>query len=325
MSLGERRESVGASSGPDPGADTSVGAGGREGAGERNPVEPLGAGVFAWKGLPRYGRQDLGYTPDGAQDRCSFLSGNALLGNPPAQEALELVFPPDAVRFRVDCFFALTGGHLQADLATRLHNTDDLQPIDHATVYHAPAGSELRFGRRVYGFRTYLCVISAGDADASIAGRRRGSFESVFRWPHPEGLLRVMDGPEREFLVQPSRFLETPWRTTQDMSDMGIRLAVGGGNGRPMPEVKSEQLISAPVCDGTIQMTPSGPIVLLRDRQTTGGYPRVFVVISADLDLVAQYAPGRIMRFTSVTSEEARRIAQQRRQELEILRERFGE
>lgn len=104
---------------------------------------------------------------------------------------------------------------------------------------------------------------------------------------------------------------------------MGIRLAVGGGDGRPMPEVKSEQLISAPVCDGTIQMTPSGPIVLLRDRQTTGGYPRVFVVVGADLDLMAQYGPNRIIRFTRVSLDEARRIARTKQRDLELLRRRF--
>ncbi len=295
------------------------------GAGARDLVETLGAGVFAWKGLPHYGRQDLGYTPDGAQDRCAFLSGNTLLGNPAAQPALELVFPPRAVRFRTDCFFVLTGGRLQAGFTANARETEELQPVDHACVYFARAGSVVWFRRRLYGFRSYLCVISASDARSCIAGRRRGAFDAVFRWPHPEGLIRVVDGPEREFLTKPSRFLAIPWRTTPDMSDMGMRLAVGGGHDEPIPEVRNEQLVSAPVCDGTIQMTVSGPIVLLRDRQTAGGYPRVFVVISADLDLVAQYAPGRIMRFTNVTLEEARRIAQQRRQELEILRERFGE
>ncbi len=286
-------------------------------------VEILGAGIFAWKGVPSYGRQDLGYTPDGAQDRCSFLSGNILLGNPMDHPALELVVPPGGVRFGNDCSFVLTGGKLEAALTTKTRKREEPEPVDHATVYYASAGSELRFRRRVYGFRTYLCVTAASGRKSGVAGRRRGAFERAFRWPHPKGIIRVVDGPDREFLVRPSRFFSIPWRTTRDVSDMGIRLAVSDGSDEPNLQVKNEQLVSAPVCDGTIQMTPSGPIVLLRDRQTTGGYPRVFVVVSADMDLVAQYGPLQRIRFARVSAEEAREIARLRRRDLERLRERF--
>ncbi len=306
-------------------------------------VEILGAGIFAWKGLPSFGRQDLGYTPDGAQDRCSFLSGNILLGNPTHHQALELVVPPAGVRFLSDCFFVLTGGRLTAELISEGPGHEQARdqapgykpagheapgnkapkPVEHAAVCFASAGSELRFGRRAYGFRTYLCVAAASGGQSKLAGRRRGAFDSAVSWPHPQGIIRVMDGPDRDYLVRPSDFFSIPWRTTRDVSAMGVRLAVGSESDDSMPQVRSEQLVSAPVCDGTIQMTPSGPIVLLRDRQTTGGYPRVFVVISPDIDLVAQYGPLQRIKFARVSAEEARRIGLLRQRDLQRLRERF--
>ncbi len=64
-------------------------------------------------------------------------------------------------------------------------------------------------------------------------------------------------------------------------------------------------MISEAVSDGTIQLTPEGPIILLRHRQTVGGYPRIFNVITADLDLLGQYAPHQIIRFKEVTRDQA--------------------
>ena len=101
------------------------------------------------------------------------------------------------------------------------------------------------------------------------------------------------------------------------MNDMGIRLEAVSEQLIP---ARREQLISAPVVDGTVQMTPTGLIVLLRDRQTTGGYPRVLVVVSADVDMLAQIGPGRTLRFKRVTLAEAVNIAEQWNADLEKLR-----
>jgi len=64
-------------------------------------------------------------------------------------------------------------------------------------------------------------------------------------------------------------------------------------------------MLSSPVVDGTVQLTPHGPIVLLRERQTIGGYPRVFVVADVDVDVLGQYAPRRAVRFARISCEEA--------------------
>lgn len=65
------------------------------------------------------------------------------------------------------------------------------------------------------------------------------------------------------------------------------------------------EMISQPVTDGTIQLAPSGPIVLLRHRQTVGGYPRIANVIEADISKLSQYTPGSKIRFKLVSLEEA--------------------
>jgi allophanate hydrolase subunit 2 len=82
-------------------------------------------------------------------------------------------------------------------------------------------------------------------------------------------------------------------------------------------------MVSAPVNDGTVQLTPSGPIILLRQRQTVGGYPRVLNVISADVDLLGQYAPFQFLYFRLVSLKEAQHAARTKKEDLERLRKRF--
>ncbi len=282
-------------------------------------VHARGNGIYRWQGAPQYGRQDLGYTPGGAQDRFSFISGNVLLENDPEKPALEIVHPPRAVRFAEDCLFVLTGGAIRAQLylpeGIRGRREASLV-VEHAVVCFAPAGSELHLYRRRYGWRTYLCVrpVPGPDTAGRLAGRRRGPFRTIARWPERQGRIRVLEGPEYSTLLEPRQFFNVSWKTGNDMSDIGIRL-----EGSHLAAVSGEQLISGPVCDGTIQMTPAGPIILMRDRQTVGGYPRVFVVISADVDLLAQYGPGQRIQFVKVDIAEARRIARLRQNDLDRL------
>jgi len=100
---------------------------------------------------------------------------------------------------------------------------------------------------------------------------------------------------------------------------MGIRLA-----GEPAMKCDMGNMISGAVADGTVQLTPESPIILLRHRQTTGGYPRIFNVISADIDLLGQYAPNQPIHFVQVTLEEARAFARQKEESLDKLRQASG-
>ena len=75
-------------------------------------------------------------------------------------------------------------------------------------------------------------------------------------------------------------------------------------------------MISEAVSDGTVQLTPKGPIILLKHRQTVGGYPRIFNVISSDVDLLGQYSPGQKIFFRKISIEEAIDISRLKNHEL---------
>jgi allophanate hydrolase subunit 2 len=274
----------------------------------------LGHGLFWEKGAPLFGRQDLGHSPGGALDQFSLATGNILLDNEPSTPGLEIVLAP-RLRFHEDACFVLTGGRLEALLVDG--QGGDPQSVEHARVYRARAGSVLQFGLRRYGFRTYLCYRRSVGRCGSVVGRIRGKFSEVARWPDARGGIRVLPGPEYSCLSDPSSFFTIPWKISVDSNDMALRLLAD----RPLGGIRD--MISAPVNDGTIQLAPSGPLVLLRSRQTVGGYPRVLNVISADLDLLAQYEPGQHLCFRRSSLEEARSAARVKKADLQRLSRRF--
>ncbi len=267
---------------------------------------------------PVFGQQDVGVTPGGPMDRFSFETGHNLLGSRADAAALEIILAPE-LKFTRDVHFVLTGAMHDNVALTWPADVSAVQRIDHATVYFAPAGSTLTFGAMVYGFRAYLCCRPAAKNSRDIRGRRRGDFTTVATWPDPDHRIRVVEGPEYRYLADAAVFIDQPWEITPDISDMGIRLTCSG----KMPTVSLKNMVSEAVSNGTVQLTPKGPIVLLKYRQTVGGYPRIFNVISADVDLLGQYGPGQVMRFKKVTIDQAMAIARKKKKELEKIGARF--
>ena len=101
-----------------------------------------------------------------------------------------------------------------------------------------------------------------------------------------------------------SRFLESPFAITSRMDRMGVRLADPAG---VFANTSALSLVSDAIVPGDIQILGDGtPIVLMRDHQPTGGYPRIATVITADLDRFAQLRPGTEVRFAAVTLDKAR-------------------
>lgn len=277
-----------------------------------------GKGMYWLRGAPRFGRQDVGLSPGGPMDRFALQTGNLLLGNPADEEALEFLRPP-VIKFLHPAYFVLTGAHLRATLCSK-ERPD--AAVRHASVTYAPAGSSLHFGTKTRGLRGYFCARACLSAlpDDNILQRRRGPFAEVFSWFDPLGKIRLVEGPEYSWLRQPETFTWQPWVVSREASDMGIRLEGGA-------ELMAEQgsLVSDAVADGTVQLTPKGPIILLKHRQTVGGYPRIYNVISADVDLLAQCAPGQRLRFRKVTMTMAVAAARLKHAQLEALRCRYLE
>lgn len=280
-------------------------------------IKAIKNGLYKTVGMPQFGQQDVGISPGGAMDRFAFATGNALLGNEGNASALEILLPP-TVQFEKDGYFVLTGAMHHGVTLSESPDGGSPAPVPHGTVCFATAGSILTFGQKAYGFRAYLCFRpeDATSTADSPKGRTRGAFNDVCRWVDPDRKIRVVEGPEYSSLTEPHSFLLNAWKTTPDMSDMGMRLE----NAFELPTCTLTNMVSEAVSDGTIQLTPKGPIVLLRHRQTVGGYPRIFNVISADLDILAQYTPGQLMWFKKVTIEEALAVARVKNEDLDRIK-----
>jgi antagonist of KipI len=138
----------------------------------------------------------------------------------------------------------------------------------------------------------------------------RGGVRSV-RWSapaltfreHEPIVLHAMPGRHHgDFDADSQRaFFAAEWRVSPDSNRMGFRLA-GPALARP----RGGEILSEPTCLGTVQVPANGtPIVLMADHQTTGGYPKIAEVASADVPRLAQLAPGGTLRFALCTLAEA--------------------
>lgn len=119
----------------------------------------------------------------------------------------------------------------------------------------------------------------------------------------PPAEIRVVTGPQERFFAPETlaAFLAGPFAPTEARDRMGVRLA-----GPPLPPAAALDMPSEPVARGAVQVAGDGvATVLLADHQTTGGYPKIATVISADLDALAQLRPGERFRFAAVTPEAA--------------------
>jgi allophanate hydrolase subunit 2 len=263
--------------------------------------------------MPAFGNQDLGVSPSGAMDLFSYATGNILLGNDANDPALEIIVPP-VIRFTEDAWFVVTGAGWSRLTVEGSNNAD----LHHAEVYRASAGDTLIFGEKRYGFRSYLCYKAVGETKGNgPEGRRRGDFRSVASWPDEEGRIRVVEGPEYPWLKNSDDFFTKSFRIGKDSNAMGLRLEAAE---TPLVLSMEREMISQAVSDGTVQLTQSGPVILLRDRQTLGGYPRIFNVISADLDILAQVGPFERIRFRKVTFDQALDALRRRQDDLDRIK-----
>jgi allophanate hydrolase subunit 2 len=139
---------------------------------------------------------------------------------------------------------------------------------------------------------------------------------NVPRPPAGEVVLRAMGGPQEDLFDAEVRrmFWAGAYRILPESSRMGIRL-----RGESLGFVETAALPSEGTAPGTVQITAEGqPIVLLAERPTTGGYPKIATVAAVDLGLLARTTPGRAVRFERITVDEARRILGQREAGLRV-------
>jgi antagonist of KipI len=122
----------------------------------------------------------------------------------------------------------------------------------------------------------------------------------------PRKQLRVTPGPQSDCFPESSRkaFYESTYRVAEDSNRMGLRL-----EGKPISRESSGEMITEGVSIGSVQITAAGlPIILFVEQQTTGGYPKIANVISADLNTLGQLRPRDEIRFEEVGWESARSL-----------------
>ena len=282
--------------------------------------------------LGRAGQQRSGLTPGGVMDPLAASVANLLLGNPRGAAVLEITLLGPALRFLAATRIAVCGGDLSAAL--------DGEPLPLWRTAAVYPGQRLSFGRRRFGARAYLAV-SGGFAVPAIAGSRatflRGKLgglegralrpgdmllsdtlsgvltprtageRSLRRSDQPANdipaLLRVLPGPHGSHFTGAGQiaFFEAAYAVSLQSDRQGYRL-----NGPPVSRTRQGDLLSEPMPLGGVQIPPDGqPILLMADRQTTGGYPLLGVVISADIPRAAQLAPGDAVRFVPVSLADA--------------------
>ncbi len=261
----------------------------------------------------RYGYRSLGVPISGVMDSYSAAMANMLLDNEDNMAVLEINMMGPSLLFTAATVIAITG----ADLSAKCN--EDLVKHQHAIAVEK--GDVLSFGEPKYGLRCYLAV-KGGICIKKVLGSRsyyRGITEA-FRLlkgdllPHePLGLqyrpqygslkisedhfrspvMEVTPGPEFGLLSPEERdeLLGRTFTISKAYSRMGYQLNESLKHTLP-------QMITSPVLPGTVQLTPSGkPIVLMRDCQTTGGYPRVLQLTESAMSRLSQKRAGKHITF----------------------------
>jgi allophanate hydrolase subunit 2 len=263
----------------------------------------LGANSIGFEVTHRkFGKQDRGITPKGANDQVSFITAWALLGEPKNFLCFEIFFVKKII-FNEASIFTLTGAHYEVIFLNG-------KKIDHATVYKARPGDVLELKQCIKGFRLYLM---ASQPDPNRIGVRSKGYSYYF--PEHRDRIRVTPGPEYDYLKE--GFLNYRYQISHTSDLSGLRLE---------QKLKAHRydIITSAVTDGTIQLTKDGPIILMRHRQTTGGYPRILQVIEADIDRLAQYPHGSFVTFELITLDRSKQLLLDHEQKLQQMHKDLG-
>ena len=278
----------------------------------------------------RPGLERFGVTPGGAADWFSAGVANRLVGNHRDAAVIEFAESAPVLHVHADATIAITG----ADLSVA---------GGHPAVYeswraHRIEGTKVvGLGKLGPGLRGYVAVRGGFDVPIVLDSRsldQRGQFGGGFgrqlhtgdvlpignmadhevlrdRWPLGHRLppwgpweVRVIAGPHLDAFGRGAldRLTVTACRITPAIDRMGLRMQTPG------LRLEAEEILTTPVTAGAIQVTPSGELIaLLVDHPTTGGYPVIATVITADLPLLAQSRPGDTIRFRQVVAAEAAR------------------
>lgn len=294
----------------------------------------------------RTGYQSLGFTVGGAADADSMHTANVLCGNRLDEAVIEMTLFGITAQFSCDTVIALSG----ADVSPVVNGV----PVEMNRAIVLYAGSYLHCSAAKNGVRAYLAVSGGFDVDdvmgskstslklgiGGYKGRRlaAGDIISLNRETAPfndmnervlatapfgsDVTLRCVAGPQNDmFTVDALKtFFNAEYTVSASSDRMGIRL-----DGPSLESVGGTDIISDGIALGSIQVPSDGkPILLIADHQTTGGYAKIATVISSDISLAGQLAPGNTVRFSEISVDKAQEIAVCKKRQLEELQRKFS-
>jgi 5-oxoprolinase (ATP-hydrolysing) subunit C len=284
----------------------------------------------------RFGAQRYGLTTSGAMDQVALAMANVLVGNPITTAAIEL--GPFSATFAArggTVRIAISGTQRDIKLGNRvvpINESVTLADGEQITLGAARGGvfSVLAIeggidAKPVFGSFSVTArvgigspfprMLQAGDEldvhTATPGDERRLAFE-----PPQNSIIRVVAGPQDdEFSGSLALLCDSDWRVSSASDRMGYRL-----EGPKLVHDKGHNIVSDGTVNGSIQVPGNGqPIVLMRDRGTTGGYPKIATVIRPDLGLLAQRRAGQTIRFAAISMEEAQAEARRFAEMLQSL------
>ncbi len=302
--------------------------------------------------LGRVGYQHLGVPVSGALDPVSLRAANLLVGNAPGTAALEIAYQGPALAVEADSVrIALAGGRAPVEIVSQDGDggSERLPLLESARLSR---GQVVRIGALAGSAVLYLAVeggfdiapvlgsrstytraaiggiegraLKAGDAiplEAAGGPRARGApccLRSIWRRPSASGSIL---GPQDDYFTEAgiAALLSATYTVTPASDRMGMRLA-----GPVIAHAKGYNIVSDGIAPGSIQVPGNGlPIVLLADRQTTGGYPKIATVISADMPALGRLVPGSKVAFEAVDIEAAEAAARQLAADLAAMPDRI--
>ena len=300
--------------------------------------------------IGRVGHKHLGINPNGAMDPFSAALANALLGKRPGAAVLELHYPASSILFEKTTVITITGG----DFAPTIDGQE--VPMYHAI--HVRKNSELKFNEHREGARCYVAFLHDLDITKWLGSystnliAKMGGFEGrrlfkgdrvelkhnlklkhldyaesfhLLPWGVPlktpiANEVEFIMGSEWNWLTPESQesFLNVWYQCNAESNRMAFKM-----NGMPLHTRVTEQLVSSAVSFGTVQLLPNGSIVILMaDHQTTGGYPKIAHVISADLHYLGQKKANDVVKFVLCDLEAAElKLKEQKRYITQIQNE----
>lgn len=287
-------------------------------------IEVIQPGLFSTiQDSGRFGFRNFGVPVSGPMDAYSSRLGNLILDNKPGSPVLEITLLGPMLKFNAPARIVITGAHMAAMINTR--------EIKNNRICNVFAGDILIFGKRVKGARAYI-AIQGGFICDQVLGSYSWYEGLTTHFRLEEGMKLKFDSGKspkpmstsavscRDDYLFTSRVPVYPGPEFHKLAPSlqkqlcNIVFSVDPASNRMAVQVKEnlknnlEPIITGPVIPGTVQWTPSGKlIVLMKDCQTSGGYPRVLQVSEDGINILAQKGPGDSFEFEllSLVNKEA--------------------